>query len=390
MKSIYLDHAATTPLRAEVLEAMLPYFSHTYGNASSVHAFGRRAREAVEDARAAVARAIGAAPDEIYFTSGGTESDNLALQGVRRAGRRKGKHLITSAIEHHAVLNCARHLEEGGRRLTVLPVDAHGIVDLQALRDAITQDTILVSVMLANNETGTLQPLRQIAEIAAQKGAAVHTDAVQAVGKIPVNVDELGVDLLSLSGHKVYGPKGIGALYVRKEVRLEPLLFGGHHERGKRPGTENVPAIVGLGTALRLAEEEREQVSARLAGLRDRLQQQIEQSIEDTRLNGHPEKRLPNILDLSFEYVEGESLLLLLDGEGVAVSTGSACTSGSLEPSHVLTAMGIDPVVAHGSLRFSLGRDNTEQQIDRVVKSLVGIVDRLRQMSPLLAHSGKG
>ena len=385
--AIYMDHAATTPMRAEVVDAMEPYFAKTFGNASSVHRFGQNARKAVEDARRAVASAIGAEADEIYFTGGGTESDNLALQGVMRAGRDQTGHIITSAIEHHAVLNCARYLEKRGHRLTVLPVDGNGVVDLEKLEEALGEDTRLVTVMLANNEIGTLQPLKRIVSLAHEKDVPVHTDAVQAVGKIPVDVDDLGVDLLSISAHKIYGPKGVGALYVRKGVRFKQIVFGGHHERNKRPGTENVPGIVGLGRAIELAEEEREETSERLGFLRDRLQTGIQDSIKETSLNGHPERRLPNVLNMSFRYVEGESLLLTLDSQGVAVSTGSACTSGSLEPSHVLRAMEMDPALAHGSLRFSLGRDNTVDEVDRVLESLPPMVGRLRQMSPLYAQS---
>ncbi|MFP4027600.1 MAG: cysteine desulfurase NifS [Candidatus Brocadiia bacterium] len=384
---IYLDHAATTPVRPKVVDAMVPYYTEVFGNASSVHKFGQDARKALEDARRHVASAIGASPEEIYFTSGGTESDNLALQGIMRASGESDPHLITSSIEHHAVLSCAEHLEKEGYRLTVLPVDSDGIVELDALKDALDEDTVLVSVMLANNEVGTIQPLKQISELARDSNVFVHTDAVQAVGKIPVAVDELGVDLLSISGHKIYGPKGVGALYVRKGTRFSPLFFGGHHERNKRSGTENVASAVGLGEAIRLVEEEREEQSTRLAGLRDRLEKKLLDTIEDSYLNGHPERRLPNILNISFEFVEGESMLLTLDSQGIAVSTGSACTSGSLDPSHVLTAMGLDPAVAHGSLRFSLGRDNTEEEIDRVIEALPPIVRRLRDMSPLYKKS---
>ena len=383
---VYLDHSATTPVRQEVVEAMTPFFTEAYGNASSVHALGKNARKALENARQEVAKAIGAAPEEIYFTSGGTESDNTAVKGVMRAKRSKGGHFITSAIEHMAGLNSGKALEKEGFQVTYLPVDEYGIVELDALEEAISDETALISVMLANNETGVIQPLRQIAEIAKKHDIPVHTDAVQALGKIPVNVDDLGVDLLSVSGHKIYGPKGIGVLYVRKGTRFAPLLHGGHHERNKRPGTENVPAIVGLGKAVELAMGEMEETSARLKDLRDRLEQGIRDNVEDVYLNGHHEKRLPNVLNMSFEFVEGESLLLTLDHKGVAVSTGSACTSGSLEPSHVLKAMGMDPALSHGSLRFSLGRDNTAEQMDYVVECLGEVVGRLRQMSPLYAE----
>jgi len=392
MTAIYLDHAATTPVRPGVLEAMLPYFSQTYGNASSIHGFGREARKALENAREVVAGCIGAAPKEIYFTSGGTESDNLAIKGVALANRdrNKGQHLITSSTEHHAVLSSFKYLEEQGFEATYLPVDRFGIVELAALEEAIRPDTALVSVMLANNETGTIQPVRQIAEVAKRTGVPVHTDAVQAVGKLPVNVDELGVDLLSISAHKIYGPKGIGALYVRRGTRIIPLQHGGHHERNRRAGTENVAGIVGLARAMELAQEELPRAARRLAALRNRLERRIRETIECTYLNGHPEKRLPNILNVGVEFVEGESLLLSLDMRGIAVSTGSACTSGTLEPSHVLRAMGVDAALAQGSLRFSFGRQNTDEEVDVVVSALAEIVDRLRQMSPLYAERNEG
>jgi len=386
MDPIYMDHAATTPVRREVLEAMLPYFSECFGNASSVYKLGQDARKAVDHAREVVADCIRADPREIYFMSGGTESDNLAIKGIARANSDGKRHLVTSQVEHHAVLNTCKFLEKEGFEVTYLPVDRFGIVDPADLQDAIRDDTILVSVMLANNETGTMQAIPELAAIAKERGAAFHTDAVQAVGKMPVDVDELGVDLLSMSAHKIHGPKGIGALYVRRGMKIEPLLHGGHHEQGKRPGTENVAAIVGFGKAMELAREEMATTSGRLASLRDRLERQIRERIPNTYLNGHAERRLPNILNMSFEFVEGESLLLMLDMRGIAVSTGSACTSGALEPSHVLTAMGVDPAIAQGSLRFSLGCDNTEEQVDFVAASLVEIVARLRQMSPLYAE----
>ena len=383
-RSIYLDHAATTPVRPEVLEAMLPYFCETFGNASSMHAFGQKARKALEDARVAVAHAIGANPREIFFTSGGTESDNLAIKGVARANTRKGNHVITSRVEHPAVLSAVAALEEEeGFEVTYLPVDRFGVVDPDAVADAVRDETILISVMMANNEVGTLEPIAEIARVAKDKGVVVHTDSAQAVGKVAVDVRELGVDLLSISAHKIYGPKGVGALYVRGGTRIAPLFHGGHHERQKRPGTENVALIVGFSKAMELALEEMPRAAPRLAALRDRLERSIQEKIPNTYVNGHPENRLPNILNMSFEFVEGESLLLTLDMRGVAVSTGSACTSGSLEPSHVLKAMGVEAAVSQGSLRFSLGRDNTEDEMDYVAEALVGIVKRLRQMSPL-------
>ena len=383
MRRVYLDNAATSPVRREVVEAMLPHFSETMGNASSLHMFGQRAKRALEEARQSVARALGAHPKEIYFTSGGTESNNLAIKGVARANGDRGRHLITSPIEHHAVLNTLHHLETEGYEVTYLPVDDRGIVDLDALECSIRDDTILISIMLANNEVGTIEPLSQIADIARRKGILLHTDAVQAVGKVPVDVDDLGVDLLSLTAHKLYGPKGTGALYVRHGTRIVPLLHGGHQERTMRPGTENIPGIVGLAAALDLACRDLDTESARLAALRDRLESGIRDRIQDVRMNGHPELRLPNILNMSFARAEGESLLLALDTRGIAVSTGSACAAGSTEPSHVLQAMGVDSLLAQGSLRFSLGRDNDEDDIDYVLDSLAEIVPRLRELSPV-------
>jgi cysteine desulfurase len=383
MRPIYLDHAATTPMRPEVLEAMLPYFSDTFGNASSIHTFGQKAKKALEDAREVVADCLGAEAGEIYFTSGGTESDNLAIKGVAHANRKKGTHLVTSTIEHHAVLNCCSYLENEGYEVAYAPVHRFGILDVEALENAIQPNTVLVTVMLANNETGTLQPVSEIARITGERGVPLHTDAVQAIGKIPVNVDELGVDLLSVSGHKIHAPKGIGALYVRRGTRIDPLLHGGHHERQVRAGTENVAAIVGLAKAVELVTREMPRTVARLRTLRDRLELGIRERIEHVHLNGHSERRLPNILNMGFEFVEGESLLLTLDLQGIAVATGSACTSGAVGPSHVLQAMGVDPAVAQGSLRFSLGRNNTEEEMDFVVKTLSEIVDRLRAVSPL-------
>ena len=383
MRRVYLDHAATSPVRREVVEAMLPHFSETMGNASSLHMFGQRAKRALEEARQSVARALGAHPKEIYFTSGGTESNNLAIKGVARANSHRGRHLIISPIEHHAVLNTLHHLETEGYQVTYLPVDDQGIVDLDALEHSIRDDTILISIMLANNEVGTIEPLSQIADIARRKGILLHTDAVQAVGKVPVDVDDLGVDLLSLTAHKLYGPKGTGALYVRHGTRIAPLLHGGHQERTMRPGTENIPGIVGLATALDLACRDLDTESARLAALRDRLESGIRDRIQDVRMNGHPELRLPNILNMSFARAEGESLLLALDTRGIAVSTGSACAAGSAEPSHVLQAMGVDSLLAQGSLRFSLGRDNDEDDIDYVLDALAEIVPRLRELSPV-------
>lgn len=381
-RQVYMDHSATTPARPEVMEAMRPYHAETFGNASSVHSYGREARGALEEARETVASQMGVAKDSIIFTSGGTESDNLALKGAAWAHQKSGRHIITTSIEHHAVLNTCEWLEDMGFDVTYLSVDENGLVSPDALDDALRSDTILVSIMLANNEVGILQPIPQLAAITHENGALFHTDAVQAVGKVPVDVSELGVDLMAISGHKFYGPKGVGVLYRCEGTRIEPLQHGGHHEGNLRAGTENVAGAVGLAEALRLAYAERETEAERLSLLRDRLQDGIMEEIDDVILNGHAEKRLPHLLNISILGVEGESLLLSLDAEGIAVSTGSACSSGSLEPSHVLTAMDIPPEVAHGSLRFSLGRINDESDVDYVLDKLPDVVKRLRDMSP--------
>ncbi|GAV24299.1 cysteine desulfurase NifS [Carboxydothermus islandicus] len=384
MERIYLDHGATTPLAREVLEEMMPYLTEKFGNPSSIHAFGREARKAIEDAREKVAKAINASdPGEIVFTGGGTEADNLAIKGIARAYKHKGNHIITSAVEHHAVLDACLALQKEGFEVTVLPVDEYGMVSVEDVKKAITDKTILITIMHANNEVGTIQPIAEIGEIAREKGIYFHTDAVQTVGKIPVDVKELKVDLLSLSAHKIYGPKGVGALYVRKGLKLEPLANGGGQERKRRPGTENVAGIVGLGKAIELAVAEMPEESARLTKLRDKLIKGVLDKIPYVRLNGHPTKRLPHNANFSVEFVEGESMLLMLDMKGIAASSGSACTSGSLDPSHVLLAMGIPHEVAHGSLRLTLGKANTEEQIDYVLEVLPGIVERLREMSPL-------
>ena len=383
MKRIYLDHNATTPVHPEVIEAMLTCYKNTFGNASSVHSFGQEARKVIEETRQTVADFLGAKPEEIVFTSGGTESDNFALKGVAYAQESKGKHIITSSIEHHAVLNTCKYLEKKGWKVTYLPVDKYGLVNPEEVEKALTKETVLITIMQANNETGTIEPIAEIGKITRDKGIYFHTDAVQSVGKIPLNVDELNLDLLSLSGHKIYGPKGIGVLYIRKGTKIESLIQGGHHERNRRAGTENVPSIVGLGKTIEIASREIKSEKEKLQTLRDRLQRGIEEEIDQVYLNGHPSKRLPNTLNMSFEFVEGESLILSLDLKGVAVSTGSACTSGTLEPSHVLGAMGVAPALSQGSLRFSLGRDNTEEEIDYTVEALKEIVQRLRAMSPL-------
>ena len=384
MKRIYLDHNATTPVHPAVLKEMLAYLGEEYGNASSLHSFGRYAREAVENARLQVARLIGPVePVDIVFTSGGTESDNFAVKGAAYARKDKGRHIITSKIEHHAVLTTCEFLAKNGYEITYLPVDEYGLVDTQALKSAIRKDTILISIMFANNEVGTIEPVKDLAKIARENGILFHTDAVQALGKIEINVEEIGIDLLSVSAHKIYGPKGVGALYMNKKAKLTPLMHGGHHERNRRAGTENVAGIVGFGKACELAAAGMNAENKRIEALRDRLWQGINRDIKEVKLNGHPTLRLPNTLNVSFKYVEGESVLLNLDLKGIAASSGSACTSGSLEPSHVLSAMGVDPATAQGSVRFSLGSANTEEDIDRVVKELVPIIKKLRDMSPL-------
>ena len=384
MRRIYLDHAATTPMHPEVVKAMLPYFTDAFGNPSTIYSYGQEAKGAIEEARAKVAEFIGARGEEIIFTSGGTEADNFALKGVAYANEHKGDHIITTSIEHHAVVESCKFLERRGFKVTYLPVDGHGLVDPDDVRKAITDKTILISVMHASNEVGTIEPIGEIGKIAKEAGICFHTDAVQTVGHIPVNVDELKVDLLSISGHKFYGPKGAGALYVRKGTKLLSLVHGGEQERGRRAGTENVPAIVGLGKAVELAGQEMGKEAERLAYLRDKLIEGLGEKIDHIRLNGHPAKRLPNNVNVSVDFVEGESILLNLDLEGICASTGSACSSSSLEPSHVLLALGLSPEQAHGSLRFTFGRENTEEDIERVLEVLPGIVAKLRAMSPLL------
>lgn len=383
MRRVYLDHSATTPIRPEVLEAMLPYLRERYGNPSSLHHWGQEAKKAVEQAREAVAALISARPEEIVFTSGGTEADNLAVIGAAYANAAKGRHIITSSIEHHAVLDSMQYLERQGFKVTFLPVTAEGLVQVDEVAAAITPETILISIMHANNEVGTVQPVALIGQLAKEKGIILHSDAVQSAGKIPVDVDELGVDLLTLSAHKIYGPKGVGALYVRKGTRLDPIFHGGAQERKRRPGTENTPGIVGFGRAAALAKQEMATEARRLAALRDRLLDGLSERIPDLVITGHREKRLPNHVSVCVKYVEGESLLLSLDLQGVAASSGSACTSGSLEPSHVLLAMGLPHEVAQGSLRLTLGRENEEADVDYVLEILPPIVERLRAMSPL-------
>lgn len=379
---IYLDNNATTPVEPRVLEAMLPYLGEKYGNPSSIYTMGREARQAVNSARESVAQLIGAQPEEIIFTSGGTEADNLAIKGIAFALREKGNHIITSAVEHHAVLNCCKWMKKNGFEVTYVGVDPDGVIHIDELKSAITSRTILITVMHANNETGTIEPIEEVAAIARERGIVVHTDAVQSVGKFPVDVRKQDVNLLSLSGHKIYGPKGVGALYVKKGTRMTSLFQGGHHEWNRRSGTENVPGIVGLGCAAEIAREEMADLAKREGRLRDRLLRGILDTIPDILIAGHPEKGLANTLMICVKYVEGEAILLHLDAMGVAASSGSACTSGSLDPSHVLLAMGVPVEVAHGSVRFSLGRSTTEEQIDRVIEVFAPIVKNLRAMSP--------
>ena len=383
MNRIYMDNAATTRVTQPVLEAMMPCLTTVYGNPSSVHAFGRDARRLLDEARAKVAAALNAKPNEIYFTGCGTESDNWAVRGSAYALKAKGNHIITSAIEHHAILHTCQQLEREGFKVTYLPVDEYGQVSAADVEKAITPETTLISIMTANTEIGTIQPIAEIGAIARAHGVRFHTDAVQAVGAIPVDVKAMNVDLLSLSGHKLHAPKGVGALYIRSGVRLERLMNGGAQERTQRPGTENMPSIVGLGRAIELATAHLDEKAAYVSALRDRLINGILETIPDTRLNGHPTNRLPGNCNVSIRYIEGESMLLNLDIKGIAASSGSACTSGSLDPSHVLLAIGLTHEVAHGSLRFSLNEDNTEEEVDYVIKSLDEVVRRLRAMSPL-------
>ena len=380
-KMIYLDNAATTAVRPEVLDAMLPWFSQHYGNPSSIHKAGRDAKVAVETARRQVAAAIGAQPQEIYFTGCGSESDNWAIRGL--AAKAKGKHIITSAVEHHAILHTLAFLEKNGYDVTYLPVDEFGRVNPQDVKAAIRDDTLLITVMTANNEIGTIEPIARIGEIAKEAKIPFHTDAVQAVGAIPVDVNALNVDMLSMSAHKFNGPKGVGALYIRKGMRISPFIFGGAQEHNMRAGTENLASIVGMGKAIEIAASELTAHSAHLTRLRDKLIGGVMEAIPDVRLNGHPADRLPNNFNMCFRYIEGESLLMRLDLAGVEGSSGSACTSGSLDPSHVLLAIGLPHEIAHGSLRLTLGIDTTEEDINYVLAKLPGIVQTLRSMSPL-------
>lgn len=380
-KQVYMDHSATTAVDPAVTEAMLPYFSEKYGNPSSLYSIGRQARKALEESRQKVADLIGAKKEEIIFTGSGTESDNLAIKGIALKNRNIGDHIITSSIEHHAVLHTCKYLEKNGFRITYLPVSKEGLVDPGDVEKAITSKTLLITIMHANNEIGTIQPIEEIGRIAKEKNITFHTDAVQTAGKIPVNVDTLGVSLLSMSAHKLYGPKGVGALYLRKGTFVEPQMHGGGHERNIRSSTENVPGIVGFGKACELAKTHLPD-EANLAKLRDSLIKGILE-IKDSYLNGHPTKRLPGNANFRFSYIEGESMILNLDMKGVAASTGSACSSTSLEPSHVLLAIGLRPEESHGSLRFTLGRENTQEDVDHVISILPDIVNKLRMISPL-------
>ena len=390
VRRIYLDHAATTPVRPEVIEAMNKIHTEVWGNPSSIHQFGRPSRKAMEEAREKVAAAIGADPREIIFTGSGTEADNIAIVGGARANKKKGMHLITSVVEHHAVLDAFKALEKEGFEVTYLPVDADGRVSVEDFKNALRDDTSLVSIMMANNEVGTIMPVEEIGAICRERKILFHTDAVQAVGKIPVDVKAINCDFLALSGHKLYGPKGIGVLYMRRGVRTQPLYFGGGQERKLRPGTENVANIVGLATALELAVQEMPEESVRLAKLRDKLIDGVLANIPETRLNGPREGRLPHNVNVSIEYIEGEALLLTCDMKGMACSSGSACTSGSLDPSHVLMAMGLTHTTAHGSLRLSLGKSTTEEDIDYIIRELQPIAERLRAMSPVWERFQKG
>ncbi|MFH0948759.1 MAG: cysteine desulfurase NifS [Elusimicrobiota bacterium] len=392
MRKIYLDYNATTAVHSEVLDAMLPYFKDFYGNPSSFHSFGQKTRKAVEDAREKIAKFLGAeSPSEIVFTSCGTESNNFAIKGIAFANKDKNCHIITSAVEHHSVLEPVDYLSKKfGVDVTYLPVNKYGIVNPEDVLKSITEKTVLISIMYANNETGVIQPIKEIGKIAKEKNIIFHTDAVQSSGKIPIDVQKLDVDLLSISGHKLYAPKGIGVLYIKKGTKLHPLLHGGGHEKNRRAGTENVPYIVGLAKACEIVSKNIEEKNERMLKLRQKLEKEILEKIEHTQLNGHPTKRLSNTSNISFNFIEGEGILMSLDLEGIAASTGSACTSGTLEPSHVLSAMGVRPEISQGSVRFSLGHWTTEKDIDKLLEILPKIVSRLRAMSPLWEDKMRG
>jgi cysteine desulfurase len=384
----YLDHAATTPVDTEVLEAMLPFLREKFGSASTLYSLGREARDAVEEARGQVAELIGAQPEEVYFTGGGSESDNWAIFGVAAAKAQKGKHIITCKIEHHAILEPCHTLEKQGYAVTVLEVDSNGFVDMEELSSSITDETVLMTIMHANNETGTIEPVEEIGTVAKERGVHFHTDTVQTVGHIPVDVNAINCDSLAISGHKLYGPKGIGAMYIRKGSRVERFIRGGGQENNRRAGTHNVPGIVGMGKAAELAKGRMAEEAGKTIRLRDALIGGVEARIKDVKLNGDRIRRLPNNVNFSFAGVEGESMILMMDMNGICVSSGSACTSGSLDPSHVLMALGLKHEQAHGSLRMTLGKDNTDAQIEKVLDTLPGIVERLREMSPLYGDKG--
>lgn len=389
MKNIYMDNNATTPIRPEVLEAMLPFYTQHFGNPSSVHWAGRAVKGAIETAREQVAALINCSPAEVVFTSCGSEGDNFAIKGTVDALKEKGNHIITTSVEHPAVLETCEYLEKQGCEVTYLPVDKDGMLDLAELEAAITDKTVLISVMWANNETGNIFPIEEIGAIARKYKVRFHTDSVQAVGRIPVDVQKANVDLAVISGHKLGAPKGVGAIYIRRGTRMSQFMHGGHQERHRRAGTHNVAGIVGLGKACELAGQSMELDVPRVRKLRDKLEKGIMESIPEVKLNGHPEKRLPNTLNVSFAYIEGESILLNFDMKGIAASSGSACTSGSLEPSHVMCAMCVDVVLAHSSTRFSLGPDNTEEDVDFILQELPPIVERLREMSPLYNNDAR-
>jgi cysteine desulfurase len=389
-RRVYVDNSATTPVHPEVMEEMLPYFTENFGNPSSIHSFGRDAKKAMDKARERVAKALGAKIEEIYFTGSGTEADNWAIKGVAFANKGKGNHIITTKIEHHAIIHTCEYLEKQGFHVTYLDVDEYGRISLEALEKAINDSTILISVMYANNEIGTIQPVSEIGRVAKERGIYFHTDAVQAMGNTRIDVEKQGIDLLSISGHKIMGPKGIGVLYVRKGVKIDNLIHGGAQERKKRSGTENVAAVVGMGKAAQIASENLEQHVSRMTSLRDMLINGIKERIPYVKLNGHPTERLPINVNFSFEYIEGEALLLSLDMVGIAASSGSACTSGSLDPSHVLLAIGLSHEIAHGSLRISLGEINTREDIDYILEQLPPIVERLRKLSPLFKQCEGG
>ena len=380
---IYLDNAATTRTAQEVVDAMISYFTENYGNPSSIYELGQRSKEAITTAREQIAEVIGAKPEEIYFTAGGSEADNWALKAACEAYEKKGKHIITTKIEHHAILHTCEYLEKKGVEVTYLDVDENGLVDLDALQKAIRPDTILISIMFANNEIGTIEPVKEIGMIAKEHGILFHTDAVQAFGQVPIDVDDMHIDMLSSSAHKINGPKGIGFLYIRKGVKIRSFVHGGAQERKRRAGTENVPAIVGYGVAAKRAADTMEERTARERQLRDDFIKRVEKEIPYVKLNGHPDKRLPNNINFSFRFIEGESLLIMLDMKGIAGSSGSACTSGSLDPSHVLLAIGLPHEIAHGSLRLSLGEDTTKEDLDYTLEQIKEIIQKLRDLSPL-------